>query len=264
MSRCTTPATGVTFDGLEADGRINRNSGAESTIHGLLTMLALDERPGLRARARGLTSVPERDGLRLVEAESATTNGTVVTPTAAWTGESLYSGDYLELDPGETATFDLGASARPHLVEPVAWLEEDGAARSVWRQGDRPLGTLRHRVGDQGITAVPGALLPQTLDRTVRPAAGAVRVRAARGPVRLDALLVRPVVSRMSVSGPAGAAELVHSASPKAEDVRIGSPGQRARLRAYDRSGRLVEQRSITGRTVVTLQSGGLAIVASR
>ena len=46
------PATGVTFDGLEADGRINRNSGAESTIHGLLTMLALDERPALRARAR--------------------------------------------------------------------------------------------------------------------------------------------------------------------------------------------------------------------
>ena len=46
------PATGVTFDGVEADGRINRNSGAESTIHGLLTMLALDDHPAVRARAR--------------------------------------------------------------------------------------------------------------------------------------------------------------------------------------------------------------------
>ena len=206
------PATGVTFDGLEADGRINRNSGAESAIHGLLTMLALDERPALRARAMGLTSVPERDGLRVVEAEAATTNGTVVTPTAAWTGESLYSGAYLELDSGETATFDLGTSGRRHLVEPVAWLEEDGTARSAWRQGDRPLGILRHRVGDQGITAVPGALLPQTLDRTVRPATGAVRVRAAR--------------SHRAAGRPAGAARRITD-----ERVRAGRDNRAGALR---------------------------------
>ena len=46
------PATGVTFDGLQADGTINRNSGAESTIHGLLTMLALDAHPAVAAQAR--------------------------------------------------------------------------------------------------------------------------------------------------------------------------------------------------------------------
>ena len=39
------PATGVTFDGVAADGTVNHNSGAESTIHGLLTMLALDAHP---------------------------------------------------------------------------------------------------------------------------------------------------------------------------------------------------------------------------
>lgn len=258
------PATGVTFDGLEADGRINRNSGAESTIHGLLTMLALDERPALRARAMGLTSVPERDGLRVVEAETATTDGTVVTPTAAWTGESLYSGAYLELDRGETATFDLGTSGRRHLVEPVAWLEEGGTARSAWRQGDRQLGTLRHRVGDQGITAVPGALLPQTLDRTVRPATGAVRVLAARGTVRLDALLVRPVVSRMSVSGPAGTTELVHSSSTRTEQVRVGIAGDRTQVRVYDRRGRLLETRLISGTAVLSLRPGGLAVAVTR
>jgi hypothetical protein len=257
------PATGVTFDGLEADGRINRNSGAESTIHGLLTMLALDERPDLRSRAMSLTSVPERDGLRLVEAETASTNGTVVTPPAPWTGESLYSGGYLELDPGETATLDLGASGRQHLVEPVAWLEEGGTARSTWRQGDRPLGTLRHRVGEQGITAVPGALLPGTLDRTVRPAAGPVHVRAARGTVRLDALLVRPLVSRMSVSGPAGAVDLVHSASTRAEQVRVGSAGERAQVRVYDHRGRLLESRWISGAMVISLRPGGLAFIAT-
>ena len=31
------PATGVTNDGVQGDGTVNPNSGAESTIHGLLT-----------------------------------------------------------------------------------------------------------------------------------------------------------------------------------------------------------------------------------
>ena len=66
------PKTGVTFDGLEADGRINPNSGAESAIHGLLTMLALDAHPAVRTQATALTSVVSRDGLRVVEAEAAT------------------------------------------------------------------------------------------------------------------------------------------------------------------------------------------------
>ncbi|MFG1955540.1 hypothetical protein [Micromonospora sp. NPDC048830] len=46
------PATGRSVDGVAGDSRVNRNSGAESTIHGLLTMLALDARPDVAALAR--------------------------------------------------------------------------------------------------------------------------------------------------------------------------------------------------------------------
>ena len=56
------PATGIAFDGLQPDGRINRNSGAESTIHALLTMIALDARPELAARASSVTTIAERRG----------------------------------------------------------------------------------------------------------------------------------------------------------------------------------------------------------
>ncbi len=78
------PATGVTFDGLATDGAINRNSGAESTIHGLLTMLALDAHPAVAAQATAWTDTPERAGLSVVEAETADpTSGTVVTPDSA-------------------------------------------------------------------------------------------------------------------------------------------------------------------------------------
>jgi hypothetical protein len=52
------PSTGVTYDGIdvpgEPDGRgvVHRDSGAESTIHGLLAMLALDGDPHAAAIAR--------------------------------------------------------------------------------------------------------------------------------------------------------------------------------------------------------------------
>ncbi|MEU7867190.1 hypothetical protein [Dactylosporangium sp. NPDC049140] len=49
------PATGVTFDGIDRPdglGVVHRDSGAESTIHGLLAMLALDADPYAAAIAR--------------------------------------------------------------------------------------------------------------------------------------------------------------------------------------------------------------------
>ncbi len=52
------PATGATNDGVNGDGTVNLNSGAESTIHGLLTMLALDANPGLAALAKAAAPVP--------------------------------------------------------------------------------------------------------------------------------------------------------------------------------------------------------------
>src|SRR5699024_7483180 len=49
--------TGATIDGIETDGRVNASSGAESTIHGLLAMLALDANPDVAAVARSVTGL---------------------------------------------------------------------------------------------------------------------------------------------------------------------------------------------------------------
>ena len=258
-------ATGVTFDGLATDGTVNRNSGAESAIHGLLTMLALDAHPDVRDRARQVASVRLRDGLTVVEAEDASsTSGTVVKPESAWTGESQYGGGaYLRLDRGERASFNLAlAAGEQRLVEPVSWLPERGRAASRWSQGQRDLGVLRHRVGDQGITEVAGALLPQDLRRTVRGSAP-VTVRVTRGSVSVDALLVRPLVSRARLAGSGGTTELVHSASTRSERTRVGSAGLRVTVRVYDARARLVSERGATGSVTVTLAAGGFAIVTS-
>ena len=255
------PATGVTFDGLEVDGRINRNSGAESTIHGLLTMLALDAHPAVRARATATTDLVSRDGLRIVEAEAAvSTTGAVVTPASSWTGESAWSGSYLSLKPGQSARIVVGDGNARVGLEPVAWQDEDGKARSRWAQDGRTLGTLKHRVGDQGTTAVPGALLPQRLGKTVTPADGPVTVLAQRHTVRLDAVLVRPLVSRLVLGGDSRTT-LVHSASASRQTAQVVPEGDSARLRVYDERGRQVESRLVTGPRDVRLTAYGVAVL---
>jgi hypothetical protein len=292
------PATGVTYDGIQPDGSINRNSGAESTIHGLLSMLALDAHSSVAALAQSVSRVDARDGLTVVEAEDASsTTGAVVTPESTWTEESSWSGSYLALEKGQTATFEVpaggaasagagagadgaaaasgqGAAGAGHggqaaqavraarVIEPVIWQVEKGAAeapRSLWRSGVLPLGVLSSTVGEQGITAVPGALLPQKLTVPLPGSRSSVEVRALSGTVQIDALLVRPVVSSLAASG-SGSVQLAQNALRVPLPATIGADGVAQTLRSYDASGVLVEERAVSGPTTVWLRPGGFAL----
>ncbi len=174
------PATGVTYDGVAPDGTVNRNSGAESTIHGLLSMQALDAHPQVRDLALGSATVAARTGLPVVQGEAATaTSGTVVTPASAWTGEWQWGGGaYLRLPEAGRATLALPSGLARSWAEPVVRQPAGRTVRTGWRDEARSLGVLEHRVGAQGITAVPGALLPQRLTPPV--AAGSTRADGAR------------------------------------------------------------------------------------
>ncbi|GAA1758888.1 hypothetical protein [Agromyces humatus] len=256
------PATGITYDGLQPDGSINRNSGAESTIHGLLTMIALDDRPAVAARATTVTDVASLDGLRVVEAESATsTTGTVQAPASAWTGESLYSGDVLVLDRGEEATFDLGTDDVRRSVEPVAWLASDARARSIWKAGRAPVGVLDGSGEAQGISPVPGVLLPRTLQLPVAGWSSSVTARVLTGTVTLDALLVRPELSRLVFEGSGKATELVHSTAEVRQQADVGFAGVESTARVYDDRGVLVSEQTLQGEGSVQIPAGGFAVV---
>ncbi|WP_345751304.1 hypothetical protein [Microbacterium rhizophilus] len=237
------PATGIAYDGLQPDGSVNRNSGAESTIHGLLTMLALDAHPDLAARAASVATIEEQDGLRLVEAESATeTDGTLSTPES-WTGESSWSGQALTLERGQHAVFDLGAGRV--RVEPVVWTEPGERTTSTWGA----LGTLRTAGPDQGISPTPGVLLPWSLRSPARGDQARVEVR--HGTLALDGLLVRPLVSRLTLTGTGGTTRLLHSAADTPQPIRIA---RGARVDVYDANGAPV-------RSATVLPPGGFAIV---
>lgn len=257
------PATGVTYDGLQPDGTVNRNSGAESTIHGLLTAIALDAHPDVAARATGLISIAERDGLELVEAESATKTTGVVSTPESWTGESSWSGDALTLTRGQSATFDIGTDATRRWVEPVVWSEPGASTRSFWRAGVVPSGYLRVDGPPQGISPTPGVLLPRSLQLPVLGNRGDLSVTAVSGELTLDAIIVRPVVSRLALEGPAGRMELVHSSAQAPQPTRLGIGGGGAEVRVYDANGTLVRTGALRGSSTVVLPPGGFAIATS-
>ncbi len=258
------PATGVTFDGVQADGSVNRNSGAESTIHGLLAMIALDDNPAVAERAQAVATQKSRVGLEVVEAETAQ-GGTVVTPESSWTGESSWSGSYLSLTKKQQATIGIGSSNLERLIEPVIWQVEKGTAEtphSKWTQGKKPLDNLRSEVGAKGITEASGALLPQLLKKTVPAKADSVTVEGVRGETKVDNLLVRPVVSRLVVGGD-GRTELVRNSTSGKQKSTIGEAGTNGSLRVYDRDGELVQEKKVSGETRIDLPKEGFAILTS-
>ena len=255
------PATGRTADGVSGDGVVNRNAGAESTIHGLLSMLALDADPAVARLARAADAVRHRDATVLVEGESATLSGggTVATPPSAWTGESQWSGGkYLSGSTGTTAGWVVPAADQPRLVQPVVD-RIAGAGRTSWT-ANRPLGTIDHgQAGPQGASPAPGALLPVTL-RTPLPArATTVTARFTGGESSVDALLLRPEVSQVVFDR----AALLQSAStgPRTRAVAVPAAARVTAL-SYDGRGRLLHRSTLTGPTVrAPVAAGGFTVL---
>ncbi|MGW6276510.1 hypothetical protein [Kribbella sp. NPDC055071] len=232
-------STGRTYDGVSGDGVINRNSGAESTIHGQLSMLALDADPDVLR----LTGSPTYDGLQVVEAESAV-GGEVITPASAWTGESQWSnGSYLSLS--ASASWTLPPSLQPRLVLPIVNLiDTSSPARTTWTSGSHTLGMITHVTGPQGISAAPGALQPVTLP-TPLPVGATTLTATAHGSAQLDALLLIPSISTLRL----GNATLFTSVDSHPRQVNV-----RGRAYSYTASGNLHSRATV-------IQPGGFTVV---
>ncbi|BCW73190.1 hypothetical protein [Arthrobacter sp. NicSoilB8] len=236
------PAAGTAIDGIEPDGRVNPNSGAESTIHTLLTMLALDNNPELKAKALGIDRTVATHGLSVVEAESGaiTGGGSVIRPASAWTGEANISGGaYVSLSTGASLRVPLPAADEPRNIYPIVNQGIAPSGSTSWTAGKGPLGSTRNGgAGAQGITDAPGILFPFALKRAL-PAGTAAVVGTTDGDVALDALLVQPQLSTVSVAGPGGEATLYVSAAPERIERPVNLPaGFRLSQEAFDASGR--------------------------
>lgn len=194
-------ATGATFDGVETDGRINANSGAESTIHGLLAMLALDTHPEAAKLASSIRGYGF-DGLVVVEAESGTLAGgaSMVTPPSAWTGAANWSGGaYVNVPSGGSVRIDV-AGHDGDLVHPIVNRRPGRLGTSGYYALDPSgrrtlLGRLENGgLGHTGVVEADGLLRPFPLQQRLPDGTVAVLV-VSGGDLQLDALLLQPIVS---------------------------------------------------------------------
>ncbi|MGY4857679.1 hypothetical protein [Cryobacterium sp. AP23] len=245
------PATGTTIDGIERDGRVNTNSGAESTIHALLSMLTLDANPDLKAAALGITATVATHGLSVVEAESGVlTGGSVVTPASSWTGEAnLSGGAYVDLTAGGRVSITVPTDDQARRVHPIVNQVVDPSGTTTWTAGTgkpgkgktTPLGsTANGGAGEQGVTEAPGQLLPLPLTNTLPGKATRV-VGTTDGPAQIDALLLQPLISTVAVTGPDGDSTLYVSADVADAERRIDVPrGQKLVQQAFDATGQPV------------------------
>jgi hypothetical protein len=258
------PATGRTFDGVNNDGTVNRNSGAESTIHGLLSMLALDDHPAVARRAVAST-IAQRTGSTSVQAETGhlADGAAPVTPASLWTGESQYGGSgYVDVPAGGSVRVDLPRHDGG-LVLPVVD-QRPGAGRLVVTAGDRTLGSVdAGDVGEQGDSPAPGLLLPlDGLDALPRDA-GSVTLTARGGDVALDAVMVEPAVSRLVLDQDGHGTALLRTSSDRTARTTVSVPGTGgATVTTYDGRGRRLSTTTTPARTVaVPVPAGGFATV---
>jgi len=258
--------TGTTVDTIEANGNVNRNSGAESTIHALLTMLALDANPDVAALAM-TAGIRERVGTTTVEAESATLSGgaTMVTPASDWTGESKWSGAaYASIPTGGSVSWELAASDQPRLVLPVIDLQPGSDAETVWTSGDRRLGRARTGdVGPQGASPAPGALLPVTLRRVLSAGATSLSTRGRQGTTSVDAVMLEPLVSRLVLGAGDHGTALLRSAARSSRSITLAMPGIGPSIvEVYDSTGQLLARyHDGSGDVTAQVLPGGFTVI---
>lgn len=255
------PATGVTFDGVETDGRVNRNSGAESTIHGLLTMLLLDANRDIARIATSITGLSSYAGLRVIDAENARMSAgcEVVRPEGgAWTGEgNLSGGAYVHVPAGETVEFDVTEAGG--ILHGLIWRQKADFGDAVWEvfRGRKRLWSTRTPAGgtgDRGLTEADGMLVPQLLGGDLP--ADAVIVRCtSRGDVRLDALVIQPAVANAVYAMASGSAVLYANGTRR--DQRV-APLAAGAGRSYDADGSQRGQALQGGK--VRVRGGGFTI----
>jgi hypothetical protein len=268
------PDTGVVFDGINGDGTINHNSGAESTIEGLLSLMNAVNDPVAR-RYLGFDKALGRLTYQKVEAESGALSGaaTLVQPASAWTGEALWSnGQYVDLGPGGSDSLAVNTSLAGRYLLYVVFDKQVAPADSVGvtidvdgvRAGTDPQGGA----GTQGVSPNPDYLWIDSLELPSALAAGHHTVRltySGSGAVhaKVDALLLQPAIE-WKLLADAGGQQLALYKSLAADAVQTTLPDNRLwEVRLYDRNGRLIDIVTRRGGEALKLPPYGFAMAAS-
>lgn len=268
------PQTGRLFDGLEGNGRVNTNAGAE-TAHAVMSMLLLDANPDLARRA--LAWRPgERYTWQQAEAEDGTRSGdTTLSESCQFVvAEGWCSGKEVILRPGGTVrlTVQVPRDGRYLLMPAFTRMQipTGAAALTVSANNERLASVDVGGAGDKGVTPQPGYPDVVTLDKPVNATQRQLTIDIgyagqAGHEIRLDGVLVQPAVE-WHVAGDTNAAQaLLRSFSHSWETRPVSLPDDGpVTARAYDTAGRLVRTAyGRSGSVDAPVPPGGFTVVTS-
>jgi hypothetical protein len=264
------PDTGVVYDGINSDGTVNRNSGAESTIEGLYALINVVNDPVADAYV-GYDHVIATAAYQKFEAEAGTLSGgaTLVTPASAWTGEAQWSGgSYIDMTIGGSVTVPVtttvAGSYSAYIVfdkqiAPVRTVGVNVSVDGVVAGSDDQGGA-----GSQGSSPNPDFLWIDSVALPHVLAAGPHSITLAytgNGALhaKIDAILLQPAVEDKVLSDGAGGALAVYKSLTG--DVAAGAPPVVAGINqwiayVYTRTGQLVATNPISQE-----RSGGVAVL---
>lgn len=264
------PATGVVYDGIDGDGwtapgRINYNSGAESTIEGLSMLLALARLPGTGLLSGAALRYVDGSGPLVVEAEDYLRPGfgpVDVRRTDNADGSRPSGGRYAVLHAGSQITLNAAVppgTYRVHLVHGGA--RTTPAAVYVVAE-DALIATLtvgRSEAGDR-LRATDLGLWEwdETTDR--------LHIIAEGGSLAVDAVLLHPAVMWRRLQGEGLEVIAVRNMTKEAQKVALENElrleaSSVARVRIYDRDGKLVAAHTNGGAFVLPALGFALAVL---
>ncbi|MBI4863030.1 MAG: hypothetical protein HY815_22615 [Candidatus Riflebacteria bacterium] len=210
------PLTGRVFDGIDPRG-VSLDSGAESTIEGLMTMLELQRHPGLAP---------------LVEAREIARRAPVVFEVEAGacprsrpaSREEFSGGKGLTLAPGSSVTLDAGVDPGAYQLAPVLVRDGGGTGEGLSIETTTRHGARRFEV------SLPSASLSWPMAESAPPTeveldrSSMVTIRlapTASAAIDLDCIVVQPVVEFRVFAAPSGRVAAVRnlSRSPRSVDL---------------------------------------------
>ena len=207
----------------------------------------------------------------MIEAETATIHGdaSVIAADPVNTGVAQWSGgSYVQVGSGSRLTWTLDASTQDRIIEPIVDRVTGPAGRTRFTAGCSgrayPVGFVAYgNAGPQGQSPAPTTLLPLELARTFPAGATTLSATTSGGVGRLDALLITPVISQLSLMGSGRSTVLLSSRSGHREVRKILMPGSATTtVSSYDSAGRLLKTTSSQRRAVSALVvSAGFTVI---
>ncbi|QQE77740.1 hypothetical protein [Alicyclobacillus sp. SO9] len=209
------PRTGITFDGINNDKTVNKNSGAESTLTGLLAMMNLESNPIARTYLPYNRVVSKTKPL-IVDGSSGTpSNGaSIASAPNQWSGDFLWrTGSFGVLVPKSQLAYTITvAHSGMYLIQ----LSYDKQQLPVGKLGvrvyadHRDIGTINQGgAGVQGGSPTPDYLWMHMLTKPVFFAKGTHVIRlayaGAKGhEAKIDSIIVQPMIERETLQNSTG------------------------------------------------------------